>query len=211
MSGFRESAKIPPAIRVRITLSEDGTAAAESVESVSNKPIKIVVVSDTHMFRMGKALPPALIEELSEGADLILHAGDWTAPEVYDLLAPYGPVEGVTGNNDGVAIAERWGERRIIEIGGHVIGLTHGHLGRRGTEANALAAFEDDDVDMIVFGHSHVPLSNSVVRKDDARKVILFNPGSPTDKRRQPRYSYGVITLNGLLATFEHRYFDSKI
>ncbi|OWR32804.1 YfcE family phosphodiesterase [Saccharibacillus sp. O23] len=173
--------------------------------------MKIVVVSDTHMFRMAKVLPPSLVEELSEGVDLILHAGDWTAPEVYDLLAAYAPVEGVTGNNDGPAIAKRWGDRRIIEIGGRVIGLTHGHLGRKGTEANALAAFEEDDVDMIVFGHSHVPLSRSVFRDRYDRSVDLFNPGSPTDKRRQARYSYGVIALDGLLATFEHRYFDSKI
>ncbi len=207
MSGFFESPQISPAIRVRINPDEDGVAAAGSA---ANKPIKIVVLSDTHMFRMAKALPPALIEELSQGVDLILHAGDWTAPEVYDLLAPYGPVEGVTGNNDGPAIAERWGERRIVEIGGYAIGLTHGHLGRKGTEANALAAFETDDVDIIVFGHSHIPLSETVVRSRYDRSVRLFNPGSPTDKRRQPKYSYGVIALNGLLSTFEHRYFDSK-
>lgn len=211
MSGHSEFPQTSPAIRVRVNPDTQAATADEHVEGISKKPIKIVALSDTHMFRMAKALPPALVEALSEGVDLILHAGDWTAPEVYDLLALYGPVEGVTGNNDGPNIAERWGDRRIIEIGGHVIGLTHGHLGRKGTEANALAAFEADDVDIIVFGHSHVPLSETVVRSLDGRSIRLFNPGSPTDKRRQPRYSYGVITLNGLLATFEHRYFESKI
>ncbi|OWA37602.1 YfcE family phosphodiesterase [Saccharibacillus sp. O16] len=183
---------------------------SEAAEVQAEPVIQIAVVSDTHMFRMAKELPPVLIEELSAGVDLILHAGDWTAPEVYDRLAAYAPVEGVAGNNDGAAIAERWGFHRIIEIGGRRIGLTHGHLGRGGTENNALAAFAEEDVEIIVFGHSHIPVSKWVERAHPASPVQLFNPGSPTDKRRQERYSYGIITLTAEVMTFEHRYMDSK-
>ncbi|GGO01420.1 metallophosphoesterase family protein [Saccharibacillus kuerlensis] len=177
----------------------------------SSEPVKIVVVADTHMPRMAKALPPTLTEELKD-ADLILHAGDWTSPDIYDLFAVYAPIYGVAGNNDGAAIAEHWGYRRIVEIAGWQIGLTHGHLGRGGgTQANAAAAFEGEEVDMIVFGHSHIPfLSHDTMISED-RKVSLFNPGSPTDKRWQKRYSFGIITLNGMLVSFEHRYYDSKI
>nr|WP_216671433.1 metallophosphoesterase [Saccharibacillus qingshengii] len=177
---------------------------------LSTGRIRIVVVSDTHMPRMAKALPPRLVEELAE-ADLILHAGDWTSPEVYDLLAVYAPVHGVAGNNDGPAIVERWGYRRIVEIGGWRIGLTHGHLGRGSTEANALAAFEDEEVDIVVFGHSHIPLSRTVPNPKREGSLTLFNPGSPTDKRRLKQYSYGLITLDGLMSVFEHRHYDSKI
>ena len=157
------------------------------------------------MPRMAKALPPALIEELKD-ADLILHAGDWTSPIVYDMLAAYAPVQGVAGNNDGPDIAERWGYRRIVEIGGHRIALTHGHLGRGSASQNAYAAFEEEEgLSAIVFGHSHVPLLT------DTNGITLFNPGSPTDKRRQERFSYGIITLQSVMITFQHGYYLSKV
>ncbi|NGZ74765.1 metallophosphoesterase family protein [Saccharibacillus alkalitolerans] len=173
--------------------------------------MKIVAVSDTHMPRMAKALPPDLVQELQD-ADLILHAGDWTSPDVYDMLAAYAPVQGVAGNNDGPAIVERWGYRRIVEVGSRRIGLTHGHLGRGNAAANALAAFEGEELPgIIVFGHSHVPLLSQEAGLPDSPNVSLFNPGSPTDKRRLKRYSFGIITLIGESASFRHCYSDSKI
>ncbi|MDO3412280.1 metallophosphoesterase [Saccharibacillus sp. CPCC 101409] len=167
--------------------------------------MKIVAVSDTHMPRMAKALPPALVQELAD-ADLILHAGDWTSPEVYDMLAVYAPVQGVAGNNDGPDIVERWGYRRIVEIGGHRFGLAHGHLGWGSAAQNAYAAFEEEEgISAIVFGHSHVPLLTA------ANGVTLFNPGSATDKRRQERFSYGIITLQSVMSTYQHGYYSSKV
>lgn len=164
------------------------------------EPFTIVVVSDTHMPRMAKALPPALVAELPN-ADLILHAGDWTRTEVYDLLAAYAPVEGVAGNNDGPEMVDRWGYHRIVEIGDRRIGLTHGHLGRGSTADNARAVFENEQADLIVFGHSHIPFFSRT----------LFNPGSPTDKRRQAQFSFGIVTLQDGRIDCEHRYYDSKI
>ncbi len=173
-------------------------------------PLTIVVVSDTHMPRMAKALPPALVAELPN-ADLILHAGDWTGTEVYDLLAAYAPVEGVAGNNDGPEIVDRWDYHRIVEIGGRRIGLTHGHLGRGSTADNARAVFENEQTDLIVFGHSHIPFLSGENNQSDTLSRALFNPGSPTDKRRQARFSFGIVTLHNDRIDCEHRYYASKL
>ncbi|WP_051507173.1 metallophosphoesterase family protein [Saccharibacillus sacchari] len=172
--------------------------------------LTIVVVSDTHMPRMAKALPPALVAELPN-ADLILHAGDWTRTEVYDLLAAYAPVEGVAGNNDGPEISDRWGYHRIVEIGDRRIGLTHGHLGRGSTADKARAVFENEQADLIVFGHSHIPFFSREEGTGSGSSVALFNPGSPTDKRRQAQFSFGILTLQDGRIDCEHRYYDSEI
>ncbi len=180
-------------------------AASEAADTV-----KIVVVSDTHMMRMAKALPPRLVEELAD-ADLILHAGDWTSPDVHDLLAAYAPVQGVAGNNDGPAIVERWGYRRIVEVGGLRIGLTHGHLGRGSTEDNARAAFAGESVAIILFGHAHVPRLPDADYPAEPAQPVVFNPGSPTDKRRLAQYSFGIVTISAGEADFRLCRYDSKI
>ena len=108
----------------------------------------------------GRVLPLWLVASL-EAAEIerILHAGDWTAELAADLLEAIAPVDGVAGNNDGPALHERFGTRRVIEIDGVRIGLTHGHLGPgRTTEERARNAFEaEPSLDAIVFGHSHIP------------------------------------------------------
>lgn len=165
--------------------------------------MKIVVVSDTHMPRMAKELPAPLIREL-EGADLILHAGDWTEPEVYRMLSRYGKVIGVAGNNDGEPLTSKLGTKRIVQAGTKQIGLVHGHLPSRSRTAqqNAVHAFKGEQLDAIVFGHSHVPLLQW------QNGVLLFNPGSPTAKRKQPRFSFGVISIQGDQLAAKHYYFD---
>ncbi|MCQ4085399.1 metallophosphoesterase [Saccharibacillus sp. JS10] len=167
----------------------------------------IVVVSDTHMPRMAKSLPSELIEEL-EKADLIIHAGDWTKPDVYKLFEAYAPIESVAGNNDGDEIIEKFGYHRIIEIGSIRIGLTHGHIGRRSTPDNAASVFQNEQVDLIIFGHSHIPFLSP--EADSSEAVPLFNPGSPTDKRRQSQYSFGIVTFNGGKVQCQHRYYAEK-
>jgi hypothetical protein len=167
--------------------------------------MKIVVVSDTHMPRMARRLPERLVRELG-GADLILHAGDWTSEEVYDMLARYAPVEGVAGNNDGAAIVSRFGYRKRISCGELIVGLVHGHgpAARRSAERQAAESFAPGEADVIVFGHSHTPL----VKKESG--VLLFNPGSPTDKRRQKLYSFGIMEIDGRKIEARHVYFESK-
>lgn len=148
-------------------------------------------------------LPEALKLGLQQ-ADLILHAGDWTSLDVVDQLLNYAPVYGVAGNNDGAELAKRWGYSRIVECEGKRIGLVHGH-GRSGTtERRAMDAFTGQMVDAIVFGHSHVPLC----KKQNG--ILMFNPGSPTDKRRQPTYSYGVLELSKGSLQGRIVYFDNK-
>ncbi|RAP74134.1 metallophosphoesterase family protein [Paenibacillus montanisoli] len=169
--------------------------------------MKVVVVSDTHMTRMAKKLPERLIQELRD-ADAILHAGDWTAFSVLDMLQAYATTEGVAGNNDGDEIIARFGHLKVLDIGGVRIGLVHGHIGtgkREDTVTNAFKSFGPGSVDVIVFGHSHVP----VIQKRN--EVLMFNPGSPTDKRRQKQYSFGVFTIEeGALVRAEHVFYDDK-
>ncbi|SDW94222.1 metallophosphoesterase [Paenibacillus sp. CF384] len=169
--------------------------------------MKVVVVSDTHMTRMAKKLPDRLIKELHD-ADAILHAGDWMTLSVWDMLRAYARTEGVAGNNDGDEIIAKFGHRKVLDIGGLRVGLVHGHLGagkREDTETNAYRSFEQGSVDVIVFGHSHVPL----IRERSG--VLLFNPGSPTDKRRQMQYSFGIFTIEGgALVAADHVYYDDK-
>ncbi|MFD1953146.1 metallophosphoesterase family protein [Paenibacillus thailandensis] len=167
--------------------------------------MKIVVVSDTHMPRMAGELPSALKKEL-EGADLILHAGDWTSSVVYRLLAEYAQVEGVAGNNDGETLTDKLGLKRTVKAGGCRIGLVHGHWPVKSRTAlqNAWDAFAGEEVDAIVFGHSHVPYM------EKRGGVLLFNPGSPTAKRKQPRYSFGILQANGGRLQAKHIFYDDK-
>ena len=152
--------------------------------------MKIGVISDTHIMRSGRMLPNQ-IYEVFDGVDMILHAGDILIEDVITELETIAPVHVVAGNNDGFEILMKYGKRKIIKAGNKRIGLTHGtsyHGGGRGkTYQSAYAEFLNDDLDCIVYGHSHVP-HNEVI--DD---ILFFNPGSPTNRRFQPRYSLGVL------------------
>ena len=157
--------------------------------------MQIALVADTHLPRFGRALPAALVRGIADArVDHILHAGDWTQPLALELLERLAPVDGVAGNNDGPELHERLGTRRIVELGGARIGLTHGHLGPGATTpARAQRAFGEEpagSLGAIVFGHSHIPL---VARRPDG--TWLVNPGSPTDRRRQPRFSWAILTI----------------
>lgn len=163
----------------------------------------IGIVSDTHLSSRHRDLPTQLWEGL-QGVDLILHAGDFCDWWVYEKLSELAPVEAVAGNNDGDEIVERLGLQKIIEVAGKRIGLVHGDGWRGTTPDRAFKTFTSGTVDIIVFGHSHTPLSE---RRDD---ILLFNPGSPTDKRREPRYSYGKITIEGDQVSAEHFFFDKE-
>ena len=153
----------------------------------------IGLVADTHLPRFGRRMPRALLDGLvSARVERILHLGDHTAPFVVEALTAIAPVDAVAGNNDPPELVERYGTRRIVEIGGVRIGLTHGHLGPgRNTPERARRMFAEDGVGIVAFGHSHVPMCESV------DGLWLINPGSPTDRRRQPAWSFGLIELDG--------------
>ncbi len=154
--------------------------------------MKIGVVADTHLPRFGLRLPAALRDGLrGEGVGLIVHLGDFTGPEIPALFEALAPLEAVAGNNDPPAVQERFGRRKVLPVAGARLGLVHGD-GRRGTTVSrSLAAFAADEVDVVCFGHSHQPLC------ERRGSVWLVNPGSPTDKRAQPRYSYAVLDITG--------------
>jgi uncharacterized protein len=168
--------------------------------------MKIVVVSDTHMPRMAKSLPARLVRELEKKTDLILHAGDWTSEQVYEQLVRYAPVEGVAGNNDGEPLLTRFGLRKKIVCGDVLIGLVHGHGPdvRLTAEHRAAVAFEPGEVDIVVFGHSHIPVYKQL------GELLLFNPGSATDKRRQKQFSFGIVSIDGTKISARHVFYDSK-
>ncbi len=157
------------------------------------------MLADTHIPRRAKALPGCILAALTD-ADHIIHAGDITGMEVLDTLAAFAPVTAVAGNIDPPELRNALGEKKRLRRGGFVIGVCHGHGSRGTTLQRAIAAFEGEEADMVVFGHSHIPY----LGHHDG--MLLLNPGSPTDKRRSPYYSYGVIetgeTLSARLVYF---------
>lgn len=165
--------------------------------------MKITVISDTHIPKRAKKLPDRILYDL-QTADLIIHAGDWQTIEVYHELSQYGKVKGVYGNVDNAEVQAKLPEKLLIELNGHKIGVVHGHGKKLTTERRAQKAFENANVNCIIFGHSHVP----VLKKTNG--ILLFNPGSATDKRRQPNYSYGILTIKKEIRA-KHIYFDDKV
>lgn len=149
--------------------------------------MRVVVLADTHSPRFWKGCPPAVAGHLAT-ADVILHAGDVCTPDVLDLLAGYAPLHVVRGNNDEPGVAA-WGapETLQVELGGVQVAMIHdsGPKERRTTRLRR----RFPTADLVVFGHSHIPLD---VTGDGVR---IFNPGSPTDKRRQPHRTLGLLDL----------------
>lgn len=110
-----------------------------------------------------------------------------TTLEATSAFEHIAPVEAVAGNNDGPEIVRRYGRRKIVACDGLLVGMIHGD-GRHGTTlGRARNAFSSERVDAIVFGHSHIPYL------EHENELLLLNPGSPTDKRRQPRFSFAVL------------------
>jgi putative phosphoesterase len=140
---------------------------------------RLLLISDTHIPGRARVLPAA-VRAAADAADLIIHAGDWVAASVLDDLEQHGEVIGVFGNNDGPDLRARLPEVARREISGLRFAVIHetGDAQRRHVRMDA--AFPDADV--LVFGHSHIPWDT--VTPGGLR---LLNPGSPTDRRRQPR------------------------
>ncbi len=167
--------------------------------------IAVGVVSDTHMPRFGRRLPAALRDGLAAArVELILHLGDLTSLEVVALFEEIAPFDAVAGNNDGDEIRERFGRSKVRDVGGVRIGMVHGD-GQRGTTLKrALQTFSADSVDALLFGHSHIPYC------EPHGPTWLLNPGSPTDKRRQPSYSYGVLAISDGRVTPRLFFYDDR-
>lgn len=169
------------------------------------------VLADTHIREGSNRTIPDQVWKAFEDVQLILHGGDVTCQRVLDELSTLAPVRAVRGNNDDGTFGSTLPVSRRVEVEEVVIGMAHGDLpalgrerpkplldasGNRQTGANAVSHFEfDDDVSCIVFGHSHRPLLQE--REIDGRKVLLLNPGSPTDRRYSPHFGCAVLIIDG--------------
>jgi uncharacterized protein len=149
--------------------------------------MRIVVLSDTHAPRRWKSLPPTVAEQLRD-ADLILHAGDVCTAAVLDELAQYAPVTAVVGNNDGPDVVA-WGAAVTASLTpeGLPVAMIHDSGAATGRLPRMRARFPE--AQLVVFGHSHIPLDAA------DGNLRIFNPGSPTDRRRQPHGTLGVLRV----------------
>ncbi|MGW8063805.1 metallophosphoesterase family protein [Streptomyces ziwulingensis] len=145
--------------------------------------MRLLLMSDTHLPKRARELPAPLLAEVAR-ADVVVHAGDWVDTATLDLLESRSRrLVGVYGNNDGPDLRARLPEVARVELDGLRLGVVHETGAARGREARCTARFPD--LDVLVFGHSHIPWDTSA---DSGLR--LLNPGSPTDRRRQPYCTY---------------------
>jgi len=157
----------------------------------------IAILADTHLPRGERRLPAACLARL-RASDLILHAGDISTVWVLDELSALGPpVRAVHGNADEPALRERLSAELEVELDGVSLAMTHDAGPANGRLARLCRRFPSADA--VVFGHSHIPLHEAA---DDGFQI--FNPGSPTDRRRQPRHTMGVARIQQAKIAFEH-------
>jgi uncharacterized protein len=159
--------------------------------------VLLAIISDTHLPRGSRAIPTACLERLVD-ADLILHAGDFSTAEVLRELEQLGPpVAAVHGNVDDPHLRLTLPPDRVVRAEDLNIALVHDAGPATGRMARMRRRFPQADA--VVFGHSHQPLHE---RGEDGFQ--LFNPGSPTERRRAPRHTMGMAVVDGLDLAFEH-------
>ncbi|MCU1659865.1 MAG: phosphodiesterase [Pseudonocardiales bacterium] len=153
----------------------------------------VAVLSDTHSPRHWTSCPSEVARQL-RGVDLILHAGDVCTSPTLDELAGFAPVRVVLGNNDGPDVAA-WGAEPTLEteLDGLAVAMIHDSGPAAGRPARLRRRFPA--ADLVVFGHSHIPWDESVAGQR------AFNPGSPTDRRRQPRGTIGLLRIENAKVT----------
>ncbi|MFI2259373.1 metallophosphoesterase [Streptomyces tubercidicus] len=162
--------------------------------------MRLLLLSDTHLPKRAKALPPQLLDEVPD-ADVVVHAGDWVDTATLDLLAGRARrLIGVYGNNDGPELRARLPEVTYAELAGVRLGVVHETGPAQGRERRCAERFPA--LDVLVFGHSHIPWDSTA----DGR-LRLLNPGSPTDRRREPYCTYmtAEISAGRLTAVELHR------
>lgn len=157
--------------------------------------MEIAIISDTHLPSGRRRLPASCIERLT-AADLIVHAGDLSRRSVLSELEAYGPVVAVRGNVDDAELQTVLPATTVVEAGGLMLGVVHDAGPRRGRLDRLRARFPS--VAAVVFGHSHLPLHE---RAPDGFQI--FNPGSPTERRRALEHTMGIARVEDGIANFE--------
>jgi uncharacterized protein len=166
----------------------------------------IAIIADTHMPRGSRALPEACVDMCAR-AGAIVHAGDFSGAEVLDELQDLArlggrqrPFVAVHGNVDAPDVVRRVPGRVEVELAGATVGVIHDAGPRRGRLERMRLEFPE--ADGVIFGHSHMPLHE----REGAFQI--FNPGSPTERRRAPARSMGMALVENGRIEFEHVFFD---
>ncbi len=153
---------------------------------------RLLLLADTHVPARAKRLPDAVWREVDR-ADVVIHAGDWVDLATFETLdARAARLIGVWGNNDGADLRERMPEFAVEAIEGLTVGVVHETGAATGRERRMDLAYPDAALDVLVFGHSHIPWDSRT-----PRGIRLLNPGSPTDRRRQPVCTLMTAVVDG--------------
>jgi putative phosphoesterase len=161
--------------------------------------VHLLLIADTHVPARARDLPAQVWDEVDR-ADVVLHAGDWVTTDLLDRVeARSRRLLAVHGNNDGVELRRRLPEVAVAELEGVRLGVVHETGAATGRERRCDARFgrgSSQPVDVLVFGHSHIPWDSTT-----PTGLRLLNPGSPTDRRRQPTCTYLTATIrDGVLS-----------
>ncbi len=150
--------------------------------------MKIGIISDTHTRKHFSKLKDFLLKNFKD-VDLVIHAGDYTSTEVITLLKERGDFIGVYGNNDKSKLRSLLSDKHIVTLENFRIGICHGDGPKKNTLDNVMETFKNDNLDIIIFGHSH---KACIFTKN---KTMYLNPGSCTSKRKEPWFSYIILEL----------------
>jgi putative phosphoesterase len=152
--------------------------------------VALLLMSDTHVPRRARDLPPSLWQAVDR-ADVVVHAGDWVDLATFERLSVRSArLVGVYGNNDGAELRDALPEVARFELDGIRFAVVHETGPATGRDRRCDDRFPDADV--LVFGHSHIPWDSTT-----PGGLRLLNPGSPTDRRRQPNGSYLTAVVDG--------------
>ncbi|KUP08169.1 phosphodiesterase [Bacillus coahuilensis m2-6] len=163
--------------------------------------MRVIVVSDTHIPKGRRVLPKKLIRDI-QTCQLVIHCGDFHTIETFERMKLYADLLAVYGNVDDSQIVEVLSFKEIVELEGVKVGVTHGHGKGKTTLKRVMDLFTNQDVDLVLFGHFHIPFHEKIDEK------TYFNPGSPTDKRREKYFSYGILTIQDNLFTIRHEWIE---
>jgi putative phosphoesterase len=151
--------------------------------------VELLLIADTHVPRRARDLP-AVVWDAVQNADVVVHAGDWVEPALLDHLEERSAkLIACWGNNDGDELRRRLPERADVTLGGLRFTVVHETGASGGRDARMARLYPDTDV--LVFGHSHIPWDTTA-----ETGLRLLNPGSPTDRRRQPFCTYMTATVS---------------